>query len=307
MSYNLSGLIEINSCKNFQSYIKKIYEFPILSEEEELQYALKWSQDKDKQSAQMLITSHLKLVVKIAMLYKYRGCSLPIIDLISEGALGLIESLKNFDIQKKCRLATYAIFYIKAKINDFIMNSFSLIKLSTAKVTKKLFLKFKEIANSVTDSDLEKIANETGIPIKNVSEMKSRILSREISIDSNPYYNNSSSFFDDSQNNNLDKKIKSDLPTPEEFVLNSDDRKKKLSEIAYACMNILDSQEKDIIANRIISNNPLTLKELSAKYNISQERIRQKQEIALNKIRKHLEQKKLFNFKINNKKHNMIN
>jgi RNA polymerase sigma-32 factor len=210
-------------------------------------------------------------------------------DLISEGTIGLMESLKRFDLAKKCRFATYAIFYIKAKINDFIMSSFSLIKLSTAKATKKLFLKFKEISNSVNDQDLERIANETGVSLKNVSEMKSRILGREISIDSNSF----DSSFENSENNTLDKKLKSDFPTPEEVVLNYDEKKKNLSAVFYACFHILDSQERDIIANRILAEKQMTLKELSSKYGISQERIRQKQEIALGKIRKYLFEKKL--------------
>jgi RNA polymerase sigma-32 factor len=290
MSYSLSGLIEINSCHNFKSYIKKIFQFPMLSEEEEFFHASRWTQEKNRESGQILITSHLKLVVKIAMLYKYRGCGLPVMDLISEGTLGLMESLKKFDLAKKCRFATYAIFYIKAKINDFIMNSFSLIKLSTAKATKKLFLKFKEIANSVNDQDLEKIANETGVSIKNVSDMKTRILGREISIDSNVFENQNSS---DSGSDTLDKKLKSNLPSPEEITLENEEKKKHFEAIAYACIHFLDDQEKDIIANRILAEKQMTLRELSAKYGISQERIRQKQEIALEKIRKYLNEKKL--------------
>jgi len=261
---SVAGLIEINSCKNFKSYIKKIYEFPILNEEEESLHLYRFSENNNRESAQILITSHLKLVVKIAMLYKYKGCSIPVRDLISEGTIGLIESLKKFDISKKCRLATYAIFYIKSKINDFIMNSFSLIKLNSSRATKKLFLKIKDIMNSIDNKDLEKIANESGVSLKNVIDMKTRVLGREISIDAN-FENESGSYPD----NSLSKTLKSELKSPEEMIIESDDRKKKLTSIAYACINILDDQEKDIIANRILAENQMTLKELSLKYNIS--------------------------------------
>ena len=301
MSYSLGGLIELNSCHNFKSYIKKIYQFPILTEEEEFEYASKWIAEKDKNSAQMLITSHLKLVVKIAMLYKYRGCGLSVMDLVSEGSIGLLESLKNFDLSKKCRFATYAVFYIKARINDFIMNSFSLVKLSTARVTKKLFLKYKEIANSINQEDLEKIANEAGTTLKNVEEMKTRILSRDVSIN-HSFKNGSGENGDGNNSLSLEKTLVCQNPNPEEFILEQDHKKKYFTEIASACMSLLDDQEKDIIANRILADSQMTLKDLAEKYNVSAERIRQKQEIALNKIRKHLSQKKLLKFNDMNKK-----
>jgi RNA polymerase sigma-32 factor len=167
------------------------------------------------------------------------------------------------------------------------MNSFSIVKLSSSKASKKLFLKLKEITNSVNESDLERIANETGVSLKNVEQMKSRILGREISINSNS--------FDDhgGQSETLDSKLKSDLPSPEDIIMAHDEKRKYLGAIAYSCLNHLDEQEKDIIANRILAEKQMTLKELANKYNISQERIRQKQEIALKKIRSHLEEKKL--------------
>lgn len=290
MNYNLSGLIEINSCYSFKDYIKKIYQFPILTEQQEHDLAYDWAENKNKIAAQQLITSHLRLVVKMAMLYKYRGCNLPVMDLISEGTIGLVEAVKRFELGKKCRFATYAMFYIKAKINDFIRDAFSLVKLSTARVTKKLFSKYKEIANSVSDEDLEKIANEVGTSVKNVHEMKTRIICRDYSLDQT--YNDDYSGTESGQSS-LSNTIASCELNPEEVILEKDEKDKYYKAIAYACLHFLDHQEKDIIANRILANEKMKLKELADKYGVSQERIRQKQEGALKKIRKYLKEQNL--------------
>ena len=281
-NYYLSN--DFTDCIGFHDYIKKIFAFKTLTEEEEYEAANNWLKTGDKKSAQLLVTSHLKLVVKMAMLYKYKGCDLPVIDLISEGTIGLIEAVKKFDLEKKCRFATYAIFHVKAKMHSFIMNSFSLVKLGTGLVTKKLFSKYKQIVSSVSNNDIEKIANEVGTSIKNVNEIKSRLHMRDcslnalISIDSNVEMGDS---------------IPCTQWNPENIVMTYNDKNKQYSAMAYACAHFLDAQEKDIIANRILREEPLKLRELAEKYGVSNERIRQKQEIALKKIRDHMKKERL--------------
>ena len=280
MNYNLvTTYLNIDSSSSTREYLKKIFAFPMLDENEERELMEKCQMQHDIKAAQKLVTSHLKLVAKIAMAYKYKGCELQLMDLISEGTLGLIEAIKKFNISKGCRLGTYAVHHIKAKIYNFIMDSFSLVKLSGARVTKSLFGKYKDLMSANSEDDLELIANEVVTSVKNVGEMKQRMTFRDCSLNKK---------LNDENNEEWNDFLECQNETPEEKIINYDEKRKFLTGIKIACEEALDREEREIIYHRIISDNPLKLKDLAFIYEVSSERIRQKQEIALNKIRNYL-------------------
>ncbi len=280
MNYSIAKThSNIDLSSSTREYLKKIFLFPMLEENEEKELMKKCQIENDMKAAQQLVTSHLKLVAKIAMAYKYKGCELQLMDLISEGTLGLIEAIKKFDITKGCRLATYAVHHIKARIYNFIMDSFSLVKLSGARVTKSLFGKYKELMSANSEDDLECIANEIDTSIKNVSDMKQRMTFRDCSL------NNKLNNENDEEWNDF---LECQNDTPEEKIINHDEKTKFLTGIRMACEETLDEEEKEIIYHRIISENPLKLKDLALQYKVSPERIRQRQEAALKKIKNYL-------------------
>jgi RNA polymerase sigma-32 factor len=280
MNYSLiTTYPNIDLSSSTKSYLKKIFAFPMLEEDEEKELIAKCHSKNDMKAAQILVTSHLKLVAKIAIAYKYKGCELQLMDLISEGTLGLIEAIKKFDISKGCRLATYAIHHIKAKIYNFIMDSFSLVKLSSARVTKTLFGKYKQLMSASSDDEIELIAKEIDTSVENVYDMKQRMTLRDCSLNKKLNDENTEEWNDFLECNN---------ETPEEKIITNEERKKFLTAIKIACEQTLNQEEKEIIYHRIISDNPLKLKDLASIYCVSSERIRQKQEIALTKIKNYL-------------------
>lgn len=284
MSYSLTTHPGLDVSVSFRDYLRKIASFPMLTEEEERDLMGRYQRDNDLKCAQKLVTSHLKLVAKIALAYKYKGCELPLMDLISEGTIGLIEAIKKFNIDKGCRLATYAVHHIKARIYNFIMDSFSLVKFSGARVTKSLFGKYKELMSANSDDDIESIAKDVDTSVKNVNEMKQRMTFRDCSLNSTVNDDSESEWNDFLECTNQ---------TPEEKIINYDEKTKYLCGIRIACEKVLNEEEKEIIYHRIISENPLKLKDLASRYNVSSERIRQKQEVALQKIRGYLSDMRL--------------
>lgn len=262
---------------NFKDYLRQISKFPMLTLEEETSYLEKFHYHDDKESAHKLVTSHLKLVVKVAYYYKCKNSDLSIMDLISEGTIGLIDAIKKFDFNKKCRLATYAIYHIKSKIYDFVMDSFSIVKIGTSKVTKKLFSKYKEIVHTNSPESIKAFAEELNTNTDKILETKYRLESKDWSLNSKAYDDNESAEFID----DLSCKQK----TQEELAVDYDTRCKYLLAIKKACEATLDVQEKEIIYHRILSDKTLTLKEVGELYSITAEAVRQKQENALKKIR----------------------
>jgi RNA polymerase sigma-32 factor len=215
----------------------------------------------------------------MAAYYKYKGCSIPIMDLISEGTIGLIESIKKFDITKQCRLATYAVHHIKARMYSFIMDSFSMVKLGSSKVTKALFGKYKELMGA-DDEKISQIAEEVNASEAKVLSMKNRLSSLDYSLDTEVFEDSSTTFAN---------KLMCKNSNPEELILDQDSRIKYLTAIRLACDKVLNEEEKEIIYHRIISENPMKLKDLSVIQGISPEAVRQKQERALAKIRSYVE------------------
>lgn len=277
-------LIVSESQNSLKKYIEEVHKIPILTEEEEIMYA-KRKEEGDLDAAKILISSHLRLVVKIAFLYQKYG--LPIMDMISEGNIGLMKAVKEFDLSKGCKLATYAMWWIKASIQDYILRSWSLVKIGTTVNQKKLFFNLSKIKNKIletdqkelTDSNVKYIANELSVSEEDVINMNNRLFKKDISLNK---VNNS-----DDDKKELIEFLPSKYSTPENILV-ARDRSKKNKNLMKEAINLLNDREKDIIYNRKLRTNPLTLKELSEKYNISGERIRQIEDGALRKMRKYI-------------------
>lgn len=278
-------LITTESQNNLKKYLDEVYKIPVLTEEEEVKYA-KLKEEGDLNAAKILISSHLRLVVKIAFLYQKYG--LPIMDMISEGNIGLMKAVKEFDLSKGCRLATYAMWWIRASIQDYILKSWSLVKIGTTVNQKKLFFNLSKVKNKIleydqkelTNDNIKYIANELSVPEEDVISMNNRMFKKDISL--NKISNNT-----EDGNKELIEFLPSKYSTPENILI-SRDKNKKSKDLMNEALSLLDDRERDIVYSRKLKDTPLTLKELSDKYNISGERIRQIEENALKKMKKYI-------------------
>ena len=272
--------------KGISSYLASINKFPMLSEKEEYMLAKRWQTKGDANAARKLITSHLRLVVKIA--FGYRGYKLPVEDLISEGNVGLMKAVKKFDPEKGFRLSTYAMWWIKASVNEFILNSWSLVKLGTTAAQKKLFFnlqKLKSQMNQIEKGELppeivKKIAKKLStkklkIEEKDVMEMNKRLSGPEKSL------NAPVSISDDTEKINLLESYEEN----QENKLNKKDENSKRKELLEKALEKLNDREKDIFIKRCLNDPPSTLDKLSKIYNISRERIRQIEVRAFEKVK----------------------
>ena len=262
------------------AYLEQIKKFPVLTEEEEHQLILNFQTKGDLASAQKLITSHLRLAAKIALTYRRYG--LPMSDVISEANIGLMQAVKKFDMNKKVRLATYAIWWIKAAINDYILRSWSLVKIGTVAAQKKLFYNLSRIKARLglyENKELEpkvvkQIAKELMVEEKDVTEMNRRIGG------------------DSSLNVNVgddeDGREKMDLlidgrENIEAKLANKEEQQYKAKILAH-CLQKLNEREQYIIKKRMLTDNPCTLDELGAYFHISRERVRQIEKNAFEKL-----------------------
>ena len=263
-------------------YLAQIKKFPMLDAEEEYMLAKNWRESGNLKSAHKLVTSHLRLVAKIAM--GYRGYGLPVNELISEGNIGLMQAVKKFDPDKGFRLATYAMWWIKAAIQEYVLRSWSLVKMGTTTAQKKLFFNLKKIKNQIApgqEGDLKKdqvdeISKRLDVDSKEVVNMNRRMMGQEKSLNS-PIKSGET---DEWQDWLIDESLDQELIISQQQEFNE---KKELLEKA---MKILNEREKEIINARRLSENPVTLEELSKKYKISRERIRQIETKAFEKLQK---------------------
>ena len=262
------------------SYLEQIKKFPVLTEEEEKELIYNFQTKGDLASAQKLITSHLRLAAKIALTYRRYG--LPMSDVISEANIGLMQAVKKFDMNKKVRLATYAMWWIKAAINDYVLKSWSLVKIGTVAAQKKLFYNLNRIKARLglyENKELEpkvvkQIASELMVDEQDVTEMNRRIsgdTSLNISISDDEDGIEKIDMVVDKREN-----IEARYATREEKIY----RAKILSK----CLQKLDDREQYIIKNRMMSENPSTLEEIGSYYNISRERVRQIEKNAFEKL-----------------------
>ena len=263
-------------------YLTQIKKFPILSPEEEYMLAKRWKKRGDLKSAQKLITSHLRLVAKIAM--GYRGYGLPVNEMISEGNIGLMQAVKKFEPEKGFKLATYAMWWIKASIQEYILRSWSLVKMGTTSAQKKLFFNLKKIKNQLAPNNMgdlkiehvEEISKRLNVKKDEVISMNRRLLGKEKSLNDPIRDENGGEWQDWLVDGKIDQELK--FSHQQELTL----RKKLMDD----SMNILNAREKEILTARRLSDEVATLEDLSKKYKISRERIRQIETKAFEKLQK---------------------
>ena len=278
---HLSNL-PVPSVGGLSVYLAQIKKFPMLDAEEEYMLAKNWRESGNLKSAHKLVTSHLRLVAKIAM--GYRGYGLPVNELISEGNIGLMQAVKKFDPDKGFRLATYAMWWIKAAIQEYVLRSWSLVKMGTTTAQKKLFFNLKKIKNQIApdqEGDLKKdqvdeISKRLDVDSKEVVNMNRRMMGQEKSLNS-PIKSGET---DEWQDWLIDESL------DQELIISQRQEFNEKKELLKNAMKILNEREKEIINARRLSENPLTLEELSKKYRISRERIRQIETKAFEKLQK---------------------
>ena len=263
-------------------YLAQIKKFPMLDAEEEYMLAKNWRENGNLQSAHKLVTSHLRLVAKIAM--GYRGYGLPVNELISEGNLGLMQAVKKFDPEKGFRLATYAMWWIKAAIQEYVLRSWSLVKMGTTTAQKKLFFNLRKIKNQIApgqdgdlrDEQVNEISKRLSVESHEVVNMNRRMMGQEKSLNDPIKSGETDEWQDWLVDDSLDQ----------ELVVSQQQEYNDKKELLKGAMKILNEREKEIITARRLSENPLTLEELSKKYKISRERIRQIETKAFEKLQK---------------------
>ena len=263
-------------------YLSQIKKFPMLDAEEEYLLAKNWKERGNLKAAHKLVTSHLRLVAKIAM--GYRGYGLPVSELISEGNIGLMQAVKKFDPDKGFRLATYAMWWIKASIQEYVLRSWSLVKMGTTTAQKKLFFNLKKIKNQIApeqegdlkDNQVEEISRRLDVDSNEVVNMNRRMMGQEKSLNSPIKAGETDEWQDWLVDDSLDQELL--LSQKQEF----DDRK----ELLKNAMSILNERETKILQARRLNENPKTLEELSAKFKISRERVRQIETKAFEKLQK---------------------
>ena len=265
---------------NLSSYMRQIKKFPLLEAKNEYMLAKAWKEQGDVKAAHKLVTSHLRLVAKIAS--GYRGYGLPLSDLISEGNIGMMHAVKRFEPEKGFRLATYAMWWIKASIQEYILRSWSLVKIGTTAAQKKLFFNLKKIKSKIsaldegdlTPEQVDKISTELSVPKKEVVSMNRRISGSDYSLNA-PVTKEGEGEWQDWLEDETQNQEATFADT-EEYLL-----KKNIMEDA---LKVLSDREKDIIYERQLNEKPLTLEDLSIRYGVSRERIRQIESKAFEKL-----------------------
>ncbi len=269
-------------------YLQEIRKFPMLEPEEEYMLAKRWVDHEDAPAAHKLVTSHLRLAAKIAM--GYRGYGLPQAEVISEANVGLMQAVKRFDPEKGFRLATYAMWWIRASIQEYILRSWSLVKLGTTSAQKKLFFnlrKAKARIGAFEEGDLrpenvKQIANDLGVTEDEVISMNRRMSGGDASLNATVGSDDEGSaqwqdwLEDESANTAADYEARDEMETRRELLLKA--------------MDVLNDREKDILMERRLKDQPVTLEELSSKYDVSRERIRQIEVRAFEKLQSRMQE-----------------
>ncbi|MCP9222428.1 RNA polymerase sigma factor RpoH [Erythrobacter sp. LQ02-29] len=271
--------------QSLNRYLSEIKKYPVLTAEQEYMLAKRYAEHEDPDAAAQLVSSHLRLVAKIAM--GYRGYGLPVSDLISEGNVGLMQGVKKFEPDRGFRLATYAMWWIKASIQEFILRSWSLVKMGTTAAQKKLFFnlrRMKKQLDAYEDTDLHpddvaKIATDLGVPEQEVINMNRRML---MGGDSSL---NVSMRSDEEGSGQWQDWLTDDRPLQDETVADAEEAQVRHGMLIEA-MDSLNDREKHIFTERRLTENPQTLEELSQVYDVSRERIRQIEVRAFEKVQK---------------------
>ena len=278
-----NNLPALSSEGGLSAYLEQIKKFPMLAAEEEYMLAKNWKENGNVKAAEKLVTSHLRLVAKIAMGYK--GYGLPVNEMISEGNVGLMQAVKKFEPEKGFRLATYAMWWIKASIQEYILRSWSLVKIGTTTAQKKLFFNLKKIKNQIapqSEGDMrpehvKEIANKLDVSKDEVISMNRRLSGKEFSLNAHVGEDG-----DEWQDWLVDKELDHDL----KFAHQEEMEQRK--DLLKNSITVLNDREREILYSRRLNDNPTTLEDLSKKYKISRERVRQIENKAFEKLQKHM-------------------
>lgn len=267
------------------AYLQKIRSFPVLSHEQELSLARRWRDTQDLKAAHALVTSHLRLVAKIAL--KFRGYGLPMADMIAEGNMGLMQAVKKFDPDKGFRLSTYAMWWIKASMQEFILHSWSMVKIGTTSAQKKLFFNLRRLkgkmlahdgeenSHDLTMAQAEQIAVHLSVTPREVYEMNGRMAANDHSLNA--------PISGDVERIEWQDTLVDQTSSPEYALVEADEYSKRKSLLDKA-MRLLNPREKEIFIARRLTDPALTLEELSVVHNISRERVRQIENKAFEKV-----------------------
>jgi len=277
-----SAVINVAPEGNLTRYLQEIRKFPMLAPEEELSLSHRWRDNQDMEAAHKLVTSHLRLGAKIAM--GYRGYGLPVGELISEGNVGMMQAVKRFDPDRGFRLATYAMWWIRAAIQEYILHSWSLVKMGTTAAQKKLFFNLRRLKGqmkAIDDGDLQpeqvtEIARLLGVPEQDVVNMNRRLAAPDHSLNA-PVRQDSEGEWQDW--------LVDDTESQETSIADREELTGRKALLAGA-LKTLNERERDILVERRLKDNPATLEDLSHKYNISRERVRQIEVRSFEKLQK---------------------
>ena len=266
---------------SLESYLTQINQFPLLTPKEEFELASRYRKYNDVEAAQKLITSNLRFVVKVVFEYKSYGVKL--LDLVQEGNIGLMMAVKKFDPYKGYRFISYAIWWIRAYIQNFIIKTWSLVKIGTTQAQKKLFYKIGKV-RKVLESDqgdenkYELLAKELDVAKEDIVEMQQRMASRDLSLDA--------PFDEDHELTPLDL-LQEASPSQEEELI-EEEKKRILEDEVFSALKRLNEKEVFVIKNRIMADSPLTLQEIGSHLKLSRERVRQIESEALRKLKKEM-------------------
>ncbi len=278
---NVTALPTIPVDGGLSKYFQEVWTFPILEKEEEYMLAKRFSESGDNEAAHKLVTSHLRLVAKIAM--GYRGYGLPVADLVSEGNIGLMKAVKKFDPERGFRLSTYAMWWIKASITEYVLRSWSMVKLGTMAAQKKLFFSLRKMksrlniidSGDLTPEQLSQLADAMNVSEDEINSMNRRLMARDASLNAPLSHEDEGAEFQDTL---VDEGVSPEIHAAESQELSF------RRELLARAMQDLNERERDIISERRLSDTPMTLEELGERYGISRERVRQLEVRAFEKI-----------------------
>ncbi len=276
------GLPALSGEAGLSRYLTEIRKFPLLAPEDEFMLAKRWKEHEDPEAARRLVTSHLRLVAKIAM--GYRGYGLPVSEIVSEGNVGLMQAVKRFDPDRGFRLATYAMWWIRASIQEYVLRSWSMVKMGTTAAQKKLFFNLRKAKNNIgaieegdlTPEHLATLSDQLGVTATEVTDMNRRLSGGDASLNAPLRSDGESEWQDWLADETIDQETR--LAEREEMG----DR----HELLVGAMKDLTDRERDILQARRLQDEPATLEELSQKYGVSRERVRQIEVRAFEKLQR---------------------
>ena len=283
----MSQALVLRSTTDIERYMGEISRHPLLSREQELKIANRLVNENDIEAAHQLVVSNLRFVVKVA--HEYKGYGLQLIDLIQEGNIGLMMAVKKFDPAKGYRLISYAVWWIRAYIREYITRSWSLVKIGSSGAQRKLFFKLRSTRSKIeqtseTNATSEAIAKELGVKEKDVVSMEMRLASRDFSLDN--------TLDDGARATHLDMLADDVQDSPEALVAEAEERKLLSAHVGEA-MSELSDKERYIVEEHLLSEDPRTLQDIGNEFSVSRERIRQIESRAIKKLRGSIEKQQI--------------